>query len=235
MSDTDAQTSTPPPAGFWKPRHALIGAGVLLLLVMGVRSCGDDADEDRAVKDVADDAPRQAIVVQIPAANWPPQGLPAAPPSYQAPVYAQPQAPVQQARPAMPGSDPGNPWAVPQASGNATTQRPAAQWGQPQRPQPAYVQPPGSARYRPLEDSSRAAPQPAAPAPAPVQRWPAAPYDRLSGSSFGNTAGGYPYPGGGWPGYYGATPYGAPPGVYGGGWPAPVYPGVGIQRPWGAW
>ena len=224
MSDTDAQTSTPPPAGFWKPRHALIGAGVLLLLVMGVRSCGDDAGEDTAVKDnVADNAPRQAIVVQIPASRWPEQGLPAAPPSYQAPVI--------QARPAMP-SDPDNPWAVPQAPRAATTQQPAAQWGQPQRrPEPVYVQPPGSARYRPLDSRRREAPQPAAPA-VPVQRWPAAPYDRLSGSSFGNAAGGYPYPGSA-PGYYGAAPYGAP-GVYGGGWPAPVYPGVGMQRPW-AW
>lgn len=234
MSDTDAQTTTPPPAGFWKPRHALIGAGVLALLVMGVRSCGDDADEDKTVKDVADNTPRQAIVVQIPVSpRWPQQGLPVALPSYQAPAYGQPQVPVIQAQPAMPGRNPDNPWAVPQAPRSATTQQPAAQWGQPQRrPQPVYVQPPGSARYRPLDSSRREAPQPAAPVAPPVQRWPAAPYDRLSGSSFGNAAGGYPYPGS-VPGYYGAAPYGVP-GAYGGGWSAPVYPGVGIQRPW-AW
>ena len=93
------------------------------------------------------------------------------------------------------------------------------QYGQPQYGQPQYGQPQyGQPQYRPLEPET-AVETPRAPAvQQPVQSYqPVAPYNRLSGSSFGTP--GYPYGGGAYPGSYGSGLYGAPAGIYAPAWP----------------
>ncbi|GEM_PF-2071061 len=212
------------PQGFWKPRHAVSGLGVILLLVLAVRSCGGDEDETTAKSKAGEDTPRQAIVVQIPASQWPVPPAPRGQALSQPPVYGQPQ-------PAAPTVDPENPWAVQRRPaygyGNRNVQQPSQStgWGQQRLQRPQYSQPPGTGQYRPLDDQADRARQnrTVAPAPAPVR--PVAPYDRLSGSSFGS-GGVNPYAGA-YPGYYGAAPY-MGPGAYGG-WPGGYgygYPGI---------
>lgn len=220
--------------GFWKPRHAVIGAGVLLLVIFAVRSCGGDDEEKAAKLEMGDPPPRQAIAVQIPASQRPARVAPGAQQSYQPPVYDVPQP-----QPALPSADPGNPWAVRQqpapnyGSRNVPQRSPTSGWGRQQTQRPQYSQPPGTARYRPLDEKPRASRESRSVpvAPAPVR--PAAPYDRRSGSSFGNN-GANPYAGG-YPGYYGTTPYVGPggyggygaglPGNYGYGYPGIIGPG----------
>jgi len=229
MAAGNGEQTTSQQQGFWKLHHAAIGLGVLLVLIFAVRSCGGDADDETVVKsESGEQIPRQAIVVQIPASQWPAQAVPGGQQPYQAPVYVQPQ-------PALPTADPGNPWAVQKqpaynyGNQSAPRQSQAPGWGQQQPQRPQYAQPPGTGQYRPLQEKPRAAREsrsvPAVPTvPAPV--WPAAPYDRLSGSSFGAN-GANPY-GGAYPGYYGAAPYGSP-GGYGGRWPGSYgygYPGA---------
>jgi hypothetical protein len=203
----------------------VIGLGALaLVVIVMVRSCGDD--DSGQPSNSAETMPRQAIVVQIPASQWPPaQQAPMQTPAPPQPGYGylpQPPAQPQQA----PAGDGGNPWAV-QSQPYSYGQPGYQQWGRQQRPQQQqqryYDAPP--AQYRPLEPQNvQPAPQPAP--PPPVQSYyPVAPYDRLSGSSFGTPA--YPYGGaygGAYPGYYGA-----PGGFYSPGWggvPAPGWPGV---------
>jgi len=230
MAAGNGEQTTSQQQGFWKLHHAAIGLDVLLVLIFAVRSCGGDADDETVVKsEPGEEIPRQAIVVQIPASQWPAQVVaPGGQQSYHPPVYAQPQ-------PALPTADPDNPWAVQRQPAynpgyqSAARQSQAPGWGrqQPQRPQ--YAQPPGTGQYRPLEEKPRTAREsrsvPAVPTvPAPV--WPAAPYDRRSGSSFGAN-GANPY-GGAYPGYYGSAPYGSR-GGYGGRWPGSYgygYPGI---------
>ncbi|HHH43759.1 MAG TPA: hypothetical protein ENK49_06445 [Gammaproteobacteria bacterium] len=227
MAADNGEQVTVQQQGFWKPRHAVIAGAVLLLLIMAVRSCGGDADDAQVAEQKSgDEKPRQAIVVQIPADQWPRQGVPpvSGQQVYQPPVYVQPQA-------APPSADPGNPWAVRQSPAatagrrSSSRQRQSGSWGQPQQQRPQYVQPPGSGQYRPLNESprkarenQRAAPVPVAPAPPPA--WPVAPYDRPAGSSFGEN-GANPWAGA-YPGYYGAAPY-AGPGGYAGRWPGGGY------------
>jgi len=226
MAAGNGEQTTSQQQGFWKLHHAAIGLGVLLVLVFAVRSCGGDADDETVVKsESGEQIPRQAIVVQIPASQWPAQAVPGGQQFYQPPVYVQPQ-------PALPTADPDNPWAVQKqpaynyGNQSAPRQSQAPGWGQQQPQRPQYAQPPGTGQYRPLEEKPRTAREsrsvPAVPAPV----WPAAPYDRISGSSFGAN-GANPY-GGAYPGYYGAAPYGSP-GGYGGRWPGSYgygYPGV---------
>jgi len=161
------------------------------------------------------------------------------PPQYNEPprlgyVYVLPPVPQQK----IPEPANSNPWAVrtrPRDSGQYSSQ----QWGQPQPRQPQYVQPqqhlrqpsPGP-QYRPLEPEQAAAAPRAPVVQQPVQGYrPMAPYDRLSGSSFGTPA--YPYGGGGYqgnPGYYGSGAYGMPGGGY-----APYWPGgsgMGLPGYW---
>jgi hypothetical protein len=243
MAAGNGEQTTGQQQGFWKLHHAAIGLGVLLVLIFAVRSCGGDADNETVVKsESGEQAPRQAIVVQIPAPQWPAQVAPGAQQSYQPPVYVQPQIYVQpQPQPALPTADPDNPWAVQRQPapnyGNQSVSRQsqAPAWGrqQPQQP-PQYAQPPGASQYRPLDEQPRKARETRSVPTAPAPVWPAAPYDRLSGSSFGGN-GTNPYAGA-YPGYYGAAPY-AGPGGYGARWPgvgAYGYPGFVGPRP-GAW
>ncbi|MFQ5644193.1 MAG: hypothetical protein ACE5FQ_10925 [Thiogranum sp.] len=237
MAADNGEQATVQQPGFWKPRHAVIGGAVLLLLILAVRSCGGDADDAKvAGSESGDETPRQAIVVQIPASQWPPQAAPApgGQPAYQPPVYVQPQAP-------LPSADSGNPWAVqrqqPAAdAGGRNTGRQAQSrgWGQPQPQRPRYSQPPGTGQYRPLDEQQSRAGSRSAPtvAPPPLPAWPAAPYDRPAGSSFGAN-GASPYAGA-YPGYYGAAPY-VGPGGYGGRWPGAYgygYPGIAGPGVW---
>ena len=233
MAAGSGEQTTSQQQGFWKPRHAAIGVGVLLLVIFAVRSCGGDADDETvANSESGENIPRQAIVVQIPATQWPPvQVAPAGQQFYQPPVYAQPQ-------PALPTADPENPWAVRQQPAYSHENRRAPQqsqapgWGRQQPQRPRYSQPPGVGQYRPLEEKPRMARESrrvVPTVPAPVQ--PAAPYDRRSGSSFGAN-GANPYAGS-YPGYYGAAPYVGPggygahrPGGYGYGYPGIVAPGA---------
>jgi hypothetical protein len=237
MAAGNGEQTTGQQQGFWKLHHAAIGLGVLLVLIFAVRSCGGDADDETVVKsESGEQAPRQAIVVQIPAAQWPAQATPGAQQSYQPPVYVQPQLYVQP-QPAAPTADPGNPWAVQRqpapnyGNQSASRQSQAPAWGRQQPQQPQYSQPPGTGQYRPLEEKPRAARESRSVPVVPVPVRPVAPYDRRSGSSFGAN-GANPYAGA-YPGYYGAAPYvgpggyGArPPGGYGYGYPGTVGPGA---------
>jgi hypothetical protein len=200
----------------------LFGLGVVVVVVLMMRACdGDgDANEDKRHSN-ADDMPRQAIVVQIPAAQWPqpaaqlqPQVQQQLPGAYGAPPPVQPHT----------GRD--NPWAVRQqptyAAGAQSGQQ---QWGRVPPSMPQQYEPSVAAQYRPLqnEQQKQLVPQPAPQLAPPVQGyWPTAPYDRLSGSSFGTPA--YPY--GAYPGYYGAPGIYGAPGVYNPGWPVTVPGGM---------
>jgi len=156
MAAGNGEQTTGQQQGFWKLHHAAIGLGVLFVLIFAVRSCGGDADDETVVKsESGEQAPRQAIVVQIPAQQWPAQVAPGAQQSYQPPVYVQPQIYVQpQPQPALPTADPGNPWAVQRQPapnyGNQSVSRQsqAPAWGrqQPQQP-PQYAQPPGTSHW----------------------------------------------------------------------------------------
>jgi hypothetical protein len=129
---------------------------------------------------------------------------------------------LQPAPPAAPSS---NPWSTRTQSQNYGSYQPQ-HWGEPNRSRPqSYTQSPAaSTQYRPLEQPQAVAPAPAPARPAPQpQYYPVAPYDSLSGSSFGTPA--YPY-GGVYPGQYGAGMYGVPGGVYApGGVPGIGWPG----------
>lgn len=243
MATQGGQANSGTSAGFWKIRHVAFGLGGLgLLIVLMVRSCGGDESDKQAAGD-DDNLPRQAIVVQIPASQWPSQ---AAPP-VQSPVPQQPAygyipqqqdygyAPRQQAplQPQVPADNGGNPWAVPGRSygygqSGGYRQPASPQWGQqlqPQRPQQQYAQPQqGGARYRPLEepeDREAAARK----LPEPVQGYyPVAPYDRPAGSSFSTPENPYGGGYGGYSGYYSpglygpGSAYGLPPGGPASGW-----------------
>ena len=247
MADNGKQAATQP-AGFWKIRHAGMGLGALLLVIVVVRSCGGDAEDERFEAESRNAVPRQAIAVKIPAPQWqgqyppaqqqqPAYGYPAQQqqqPAYgypaqqqQQPAYGYPAQQLQQQR-QLPATEPGNPWAVQQPAYSYGAQRApqTRQWGQTRRQPPVYTQPPGSGQYRPLDEKPRTAQQRRSAAPATATGWPSAPYDRRSGSSFGGNGTSYPYSGSS-PGYYGGTPYGVP--AYGGGWPGGGlgYPGAG--------
>lgn len=238
---TTQNTQPPPPAGFWKIRHLLVALGVLVLLVvLMVRGCGsDESGHNEAGRE--GDMPRQAVVVQIPASQWPQQQAPVQPPAPPQPGYGYippqpgygyPQQQPQALQPQAPAVDSGNPWAVQTPRSYNYGQPDSAQWGRTQQQRvPQYVPPPSQSmpRYRPLDEDKgsrvevRPAPQP------PVQSYrPAAPYDRLSGSSFGEGAPTYPY--GAYPGYYGSGAYGVPVTPY------PGYPGMVPGAGWpGMW
>lgn len=218
----------PPPAGFWKLHHLVIGLVVLVVLVMMMRACGSD-DEEPAMKssDDSEQQPRQAIVVQIPASQLPQQPTlnPGADLRSRRQGYGYaPQVAPQVVPPAPPPAPSTNPWSTRQRTHSQSYGSSQGQaWGQPQRNRPqSYTQTPATgSQYRPLDQ-----PQAVAPAPRPAPRtqtyYPVAPYDSLSGSSFGTQP--YPY-GGVYPGQYGAGAYGVPGGVYapgaapGLGWP----------------
>ena len=233
MSGSGSQTSSSG-GGFWKLHHAAIGIAILLLMIFVVRSCGGESEDERIDAEVDDAIPRQTIVVEVPATQWQRQPAPVTQQAYPppAPVYPaqQPQYryPVQPPAPPQPvyQVDPENPWAVRRrqpayGGGSQPMQQQAPRWGQPSRQGPAYPQP-GISQFRPLDDNRSTAyeQRPATPA-APR---PAAPYDRLSGSSYGanrNEQGSWPYTGA----YQGYSPYGVAPGGYPAVVPGTVYPG----------
>jgi len=190
------------PAGLWKSDKT--SGGVLAALVMLMLNACSDGEPEIYVERQVDRQP-QTIVVRIPAAQVPVQS---APPQYIVPRVQQSFAPAP---------DDSNPWAVrtgPQNYGQYRSQ----QWGPPEPRRPQYMQPSTGSQYRPLDTESKAGTSRAPVAQQPMQGyWPLAPYDRLSGSSFG--ASGYPY-GGAYPGYYGD-----PGRVYAPGWPATGWPG----------
>lgn len=206
----------PAPAGFWKLHHVVIGLVVLVVMVMLVRACGSDEPEAQSSVDDTEQ-PRQAIVVQIPTSQLPLQQSVNPPAGLQSPQQGYGYAPP--AAPAPPPAASSNPWstrAQPHSYGSHQSQ----QWGQTQQSRPqSYSRLPGSgAQYRPLEQPQTVVP--VRPAPQPQVYYPAAPYDSLTGSSFGTPV--YPYGGGAYPGYYGQPGmYGMPGGVYGPGmgWP----------------
>lgn len=244
-------TQTTEQVGFWKPRHALIGLAVVMGVVLLVRACGGESGEDSqqpVAEAGAGDSAAPVTQAPPPAQQWP-QYPPAQQqftqpyPAYPYTVPAQPQArpPAQ-----MPSSDTGNPWAV---RGNASTPaynlpnqaQPGGQnsgWGQPQQQRPAYTQPQGSAQYRPLAEQPAQPRQsqqaPVVQVPVPVTTWPAYPYDRPAGSSYGDNPPQSPYmgvyPGGVYPGAGYGYPGGGLYGVPGYGTRLPGYPGWG--SPW---
>jgi hypothetical protein len=237
MTNQSTQTP-PPPAGFWKVRHLVIGlAAVVVIVMLMLRACGsEDTGQKEEQAAAKKDMPRQGVVVQIPATQWPSQQVPmqVQPQAPQQPGYGYIAPPPQPLQPQAPVAEGSNPWSVQTPRSYDYRQSGTPQWGRTQQ-QPApqyYVAPPSAgARYRPLEEdsSARTAPPPVAPQPQPqVQGYrPVAPYDRLSGSSFGDgSQQAYPY-GGAYPGYYGPGAYGVPVSPY-----APIYPGVGWPGVW---
>ncbi len=235
--------------GFWKIHHVAIGIAILLMIVFVVRSCGSESGDEGVDAGDGDAIPRQTVVVEIPATQWQGQRSPVVQQAYpvapaypaQQPVYGYPAQPPVQQQPAY-QVDPGNPWAVqrqqPLYGGSfqpAPQQAPG--WGQPQPQRPAYPQNQGGSQFRPLDESRAATREQRAPVPASSMPRAVAPYDRLSGSSYGENGGAqgaWPYAGT-YPGYYGGTPYGGTP--YGrtpyGGVPGaypPVAPGMVYPR-----
>jgi len=105
MTDNGKQTATQS-AGFWKIRHAGMGLGALLLVIVVMRSCGGDAEDERFKAESGDAAPRHAIAVKIPAPQWqgqypPAQQVPAYPTQQQQqPAYGYPAQQLQQQQPA---------------------------------------------------------------------------------------------------------------------------------------
>ncbi len=69
MTDNDKQAASQA-SGFWKIRHAGMGIGAILLVIVVVRSCGGDAEDDRFEAESGDAVPRQAIAVKIPSPQW---------------------------------------------------------------------------------------------------------------------------------------------------------------------
>jgi hypothetical protein len=238
MTANGGQTIPQQQVGFWKIRHAVIGMAVLgLVTLLVVRGCGGDEDEPEHEKS-GDDAPRQAVAVQVPAGQWPGQ-YPAAQQPYGAPGYPQQQQPAyryqqqqpdygtrqqpaygyQQQQPAYGYAQQGAAqpqYPVTDPNNPWATQLPgygqqaqAPQWGQTQRQQPVYInQVPGGSQYRPLDEQSRDSSR-STTAPAAPPVWTPRPYDRRGGSSFGgNGSGAGAYPYGGAYGGYYGAPYG---------------------------
>jgi hypothetical protein len=157
-------------------------------------------------------------------------------PQQQQSAYGYSAQPSVAQPPQYTATDPQNPWTMQQQPAYGYGVQPAPRWGEPQRQQPVYAQPPGGSQYRPLDQGLGSNGQQSRTAPAaapPATVWSAAPYDRRAGTSFGSgTAGASAYPyGTAHPGYYGATPYGVP-GGYGTGWPGIGYPGIGWPMVW---
>ena len=92
MTDNGKQSATQA-AGFWKIRHVGMGLGALLLVIVVVRSCGGDAEDERFEAESGDAVPRHAIAVKIPAPQWQGQYPPA---QQQQPAYGYPAQQQQQ-------------------------------------------------------------------------------------------------------------------------------------------
>jgi hypothetical protein len=71
-----------------------MGLGALLLVIVVVRSCGGDAEDERVEAESGDAIPRTSIAVKIPAPQWQGQYPPAQPQAHQAPAYPQQQQPA---------------------------------------------------------------------------------------------------------------------------------------------
>jgi hypothetical protein len=62
-------------AGFWRIRHAIIGVAVIgFVVLLMMRSCGDESEQGDESLRSGDAAPRQAVAV--PVQPWPPTGYP---------------------------------------------------------------------------------------------------------------------------------------------------------------
>jgi len=131
MADNDKQTATQA-AGFWKIRHAGMGLGALLLVIVVVRSCGGDAEDERFEAESGNAVPRQAIAVKIPAPQWQGQYPPVQQQAHQAPGYPT----QQQQQPAY-----GYPAQQFQQQQQPAYGYPAQQLQQQQQQQPAYGYP----------------------------------------------------------------------------------------------
>ncbi len=118
MATDNSKQLTTQPTGFWKIRHAVIGLGALLLVIVAIRGCGEDAEDEKVGAESGAGIPRQAIAVKIPAPEWhrqysseqqqayrPPGLRQQQQPGYgypqqQQPAYGYPQQPQQQQQPA---------------------------------------------------------------------------------------------------------------------------------------
>jgi hypothetical protein len=124
-------------AGFWKIRHAVMGLGALLLVIVVIRSCGGDAEDERFEAESRDAVPRQAIAVKIPAPQWQGQYPPA---QQQQPAYGYPAQQQQQPAygyPAQQQQQPAYGYPAQQQQQQPTYGYPAQQ----QQQQPAYGYP----------------------------------------------------------------------------------------------
>ena len=117
MTDNDKQAATQP-AGFWKIRHAVMGLGALLLVIVVVRSCGGETEDEKLEADAGEAIPRTSVAVKIPTPQW--QGQ-----------YPSAQ---QQARQALSHPQQQQPYGYP-----AQQQQPA--YGYPSQQQPGYAYP----------------------------------------------------------------------------------------------
>jgi hypothetical protein len=94
MAANGGQTVPQQQVGFWKIRHAVIGLAVLgVITLLVLRGCGGDEEDEQKRAEAGNDAPRQAVAVQVPTAGQRPGQYPAAQQPYGAPGYP-PQQPA---------------------------------------------------------------------------------------------------------------------------------------------
>ena len=92
MTANGGQTVPQQQVGFWKIRHAVIGLAVLgLITFLMMRGCGGNAEDEQKQAQADNDAPRQAIAVEVPAVGQRPGQYPAPQQPYGAPGYPQQQ------------------------------------------------------------------------------------------------------------------------------------------------
>ena len=167
MASNGEQTSQQA-AGFWKPRHAVIGLGVLgLIIVLAVRGCGGDTEDVVESAEPEQNVQRQSVPLQAPA-----QG-----------VYGN-YPPVQQPYP-------GQPYGQPQPQPQAWPQQQAPVYPQ---QAPAYVQPPQYGQVQPPAGQQPGYGYQPQPVPAP-QQYPVPdpdnPWAASVPRSYGQAPGGY--------------------------------------------
>ena len=134
MTDNDKQAASQA-SGFWKIRHAGMGIGAILLVIVVVRSCGGDAEDDRFEAESGDAVPRQAIAVKIPSPQWQGQYPPAQQQGQYPPAQQQGQYPPAQQQGQYPPTQ--------QRGQYPPTQQQQPAYGYPaqQQQQPAYGYP----------------------------------------------------------------------------------------------
>lgn len=203
-TDSQKAAGLSAPSRFGTLNRALHVGVISVAIMLMLSACSDDRPASHGENQAG--KPGQGIMLQSAAGRA------------QQPLSPQYVAPAPPPQPPAAAPAKANPWAV-QTQPREYRQYRSRQWGQAQPPQPQYVQPPSGPQYRPLEPQTSAPTRRAPVIEQPRQGYrPVAPYDRLSGSSFG-TPGYYSPYGGASAGYYQPWVYIAPGPMYAPQWP----------------